>query len=364
MDPPLAIIRGGNALEVRKQVEDLAGASQDEGWDMIHNRNQKRKEKRKIRAQETEGRTLSKQRATFQPTPAVQPRGTRAAIRGNPPRRRLPKTAAVSLTLKGDENKENRKESYKAILLKARQAISLTALDIEKSQVRQAANGGILIEIQGSDGAVKADTLASKLTEAVGDQVVVARPVTRAELRFIGLDDSVTPEEIQDLVAEAGDCSPQDVKVGQMREMPNGLNTAWVLCPLAAALKVAKKEKVRIGWTTARVVLLRKRPTQCFKCWRFGHVRFACSYPEDRSAACFNCGRTGHSSRTCGLPPHCVLCHEAGRDSGHRLGSTQCGEDRNPKRISARPNNSRAQVAPMEVEPVRRTEPSNSDYEL
>lgn len=87
------------------------------------------------------------------------------------------------------------------------------------------------------------------------------------------------------MVSVSGDCNPADVRVGLIRRMFSGLNSVWVKCPLAAAIKVATEGRVRMGWTSARVRLLEARPVQCFKCWRFGHVRNICKYSEDRKLA-------------------------------------------------------------------------------
>ncbi|KMQ84329.1 gag polyprotein [Lasius niger] len=114
--------------------------------------------------------------------------------------------------------------------------------------------------------------------------------------------------------------------------MRNGLGTVWARCPLAAATTIAARKKVNIGWTVVRVELLQARPIQCFKCWGFGHVRFACTSSVDRSRSCFNCGKEGHSLRDCQLPSYCVVCAAEGKGSNHRLGSTLCEANRKPKR--------------------------------
>ncbi|EZA61379.1 hypothetical protein X777_12332 [Ooceraea biroi] len=45
------------------------------------------------------------------------------------------------------------------------------------------------------------------------DGARVNRPVKMAELRFVGLDEFVTPGEVAQVVAQIGECSPQDVRV-------------------------------------------------------------------------------------------------------------------------------------------------------
>lgn len=109
-----------------------------------------------------------------------------------------------------------------------------------------------------------------------------------------------------------------------MNRMNNGLYTVWAQCPLAAALKISASRKLQIGWTVARVELLKKRPVQCYRCWRFGHLKTDCNATVDRSSSCYGCGEAGHSIRNCNSPPRCIVCAKEGRDGNHRLGSSRC----------------------------------------
>ncbi|KMQ90406.1 hypothetical protein RF55_9847 [Lasius niger] len=241
--------------------------------------------------------------------------------------RKPPKTAAVSITGRDKDF------SYREALLRARKEISLKDLKIESTRLRRAANGGYIIEIMDKDGADKAASLREKLKALLPEeQAVVACPTTYGEIRLIGLDVTILEEEIAQFIVAEGKCSAADVKVGAIQPMRNGLNSVWARCPLAVACSLASKGKVCIGWSRVRVELLNERPIQCYKCWRYGHVRFACSSSVDRGRSCFNCGREGHALRDCQMSPHCVLCAEDGRNGDHRLGSVSCEVDRKPRR--------------------------------
>lgn len=214
--------------------------------------------------------------------------------------------------------------SYADALTKAREKISMAEMKIELPRFRRTVNGGRLIEIPGPNGPELADQLAARLRVVFGSEATVTRLTTRGELRLTGLDDSVTAAEVGTVIARDGGCSVDEVKVGPIRTMTNGLGSVWLQCPLSAAVKVSASGRIRIGWTVARAELLKARPVQCYRCWQFGHVKFACKAPIDRGGLCFRCGTAGHIARNCQAAPCCAICSGLGLDSGHRVGMPQC----------------------------------------
>ncbi|KMQ93101.1 gag-pol polyprotein [Lasius niger] len=230
---------------------------------------------------------------------------------------KAPRSAAVMITGKEEGF------SYAEALKKARGAISLDKLEIERTKIRRAANGGLLIEVMGPGGAGKALALKDKLYEVFHDQANVTRPV-KGEIRLVGMDCTVSSEEVVEVISEYGRCLKEDVRVGIIRPMSNGLYTVWAQCPLSAAIRTVNNGKIPIGWTLARVDLLNRRPTQCFKCWKFGHLSNACKSTEDFSKLCFRCGGEDHVARSCRSQPSCKICTMEGRAADHRLGSGLC----------------------------------------
>lgn len=267
----------------------------------------------------------------------------------SPPVRHPPKTAAVTITGKDKD------APYDEILRRARQNIQLDKLGIKQSKLRKAANGGYVIEIPGPENDKKADVLAEKLKEVLPDDIRVARPSIKGEMRIIGFDGSVTHGEIVFAIEDKGGCKTEEIRIGDINQMNNGLYTVWAQCPLAAALKISAQKKIKIGWTVARVELLKKRPIQCYRCWKFGHLKTACKATEDRSSSCYGCGETGHSIRNCSVPPRCIVCEKEGRDGNHRLGSFRCELTKETGRTSV--------TSVTRKEPVRRTEPMEVTHE-
>lgn len=142
---------------------------------------------------------------------------------------RVPRVAAVSI------KSTSEKVSYTDMLRKAKASFSLKELGIVFSRVREAANGGLLVEVQDPDDGCKADALASRLRLVLGKSALLTRPVKMGEVRVMGFDISVTEGDIKDAIVGAGNCSAGEIKVGSPRRLANGTRAAWVQCPASVA---------------------------------------------------------------------------------------------------------------------------------
>lgn len=257
----------------------------------------------------------------------VDARRGRDTPRGD--RRRPPKSAAIAIKGK-DEN-----FSYREALLKAREAIPAEDRDVD-TRVRRAANGALLIEVMGKGNSERANRLASHIRDVLKDEADVRRPVRRARLRLSGMDDSVTKDEIVCTLSGVGECSYEEIKISELRLGYNGLYQTFAQLPLAAALRVANCGRVRMGWSSVRVDLLRERPSQCYKCWDFGHVRGLCRSSVDYTGRCFGCGGEGHTANACTAELRCLVCANRGDPSSHRIGSAACEAVRRARKMRAR----------------------------
>ena len=93
--------------------------------------------------------------------------------------------------------------------------------------------------------------------------------------------------------------------------------------------------KVILGWSTAKVIAIPRRPLQCFKCLELGHVRTTCVSAVDRGHLCYRCGESGHCARGCpASAPKCPLCESLGAPANHRMGGVACAT---PKTKRKRP---------------------------
>jgi len=138
---------------------------------------------------------------------------------------------------------------------------------ITELRPRRTATGDIIFEIPGADAARKADDLAALLRrhaqEVAGVRVV--RPIRRVDLRISGLEPTVTPHDVARVLSDfAPGCDVEDIRVGTIRVAKGGCHTVWVRAPAVAGVPAAEAGKVRIGWSDAKVVLLKGRPLRCF----------------------------------------------------------------------------------------------------
>lgn len=247
--------------------------------------------------------------------------GERQDAQKSRPIRSLAKPAVVTITGKSKE------VSYAEILGKAKEKVSLGNLGISNVRMRRAMNGALVMEIPGPDGKVLAGILRENLEVALGDEAVVSNPVAMGEIRLRGIDPATTVNDIRAALVELAGCASSVVKISQISKMRDGMGIAWVHCPLEYATRMASSGSINLGWTVVRLELLRRKPVQCFRCWRFGHVRSNCRSGVDRTGLCFRCGGAGHAVRECVEIPRCAVCVEMGGDHAHRLGAPRCLEN-------------------------------------
>jgi len=107
----------------------------------------------------------------------------------------------------------------------ARTRVILEELGIREMRPRRAQTGALMLEIPASERARQADALAEKLRTALAGKegVTVTRPQKTAEIRVRDLEDSVSAAEVAMTLAEKGECHPEEVKVGPIRQAPNSL---------------------------------------------------------------------------------------------------------------------------------------------
>ncbi|XP_029176116.1 uncharacterized protein LOC114944398 [Nylanderia fulva] len=283
-----------------------------EQWTTVVKRKKKegdanRAEQEKTRQTRNEGRS--------QPIPPQSSQGKAKLAK-----RKEPRTAANTLTC--PEGK------YAEIMREARTKIEPQNLGIKKINMRRSITEAMVYEIPGENKGKLADKLAAKLRKTLKGKegVRISRPVKMAEIRILGLEESIALTEVVEAIATFGKCEQEEIQTGDIKISPNGLGSLWARCPLVAAnrLVTGGGGRIKIGWGHVQVTLLEQRPLQCYRCLEGGHVRQRCPNRTDRSNQCYCCGREGHVAKECSEDFNCPVCRDRGLPAKHRTGSKAC----------------------------------------
>lgn len=159
-----------------------------------------------------------------------------------------------------------------------------------------------------------------------GTSVRISRPMKKVELRFCDLDESIENKDILEIISPIGGCSITDVKCNGIRPMRNGMNNAWIECPIAAAVALLESGPITItiGWSRVRMDVIGNKCIRYYKCLAVGHPFQRCSNKLSMVDRCHKCGISGHLAAICSNKPRCLVCTERGLCSDHRAGSINC----------------------------------------
>ncbi|XP_020297862.1 uncharacterized protein LOC109862278 [Pseudomyrmex gracilis] len=320
--------RRRSTTEEEIRGSDAPVTQSDTEWSVVESRRRRRERSRRDRREDADSPMLKRQ----------------SKVQGNLklPRIRPPRSAAVAIRV------TDGKTSYADIMRKARREVNLEQLNLGDTRIRKDVSGRLLVQIPGKGSKEKARQLQDKLQLALGQEARVTIPSKRAEIRIVGFDDSVTEDEVVERITTDGGCNRSDIKTGPIRSMANGLYAVWLQCPVDVVQNLVKIGRVRLGWTSARVVLLPPRRLQCFRCLEFGHVRSMCPSDTDRSNLCYRCGEAGHKASACSGRIRCPVCLSRGLVADHRVGTDKCAA-RRISGIRTRPRNASDELGPANI---------------
>lgn len=145
-------------------------------------------------------------------------------------------------------------EAQDRFLSKAKEKIKLPELGIEHINIRRGRTGGTIRETEGESGDEKADLLLNKLLEIDKEdtEVIIRRPCRVAEIKMIGVESSVTKEDI--MIAIDGIWERplskylrENVTVGHFRTYWGDRLVAWMRCPEEVAVKLLSTGSLVVG---------------------------------------------------------------------------------------------------------------------
>lgn len=224
---------------------------------------------------------------------------------------RRPRSAAIVVKSVGAD------KSAADLMRLARDSIPSDSVDVRNMRVREAVDGGLVIEIFGEESGKRADKLAEGLKSALADTARITRPIRLSTFRLNGLDPATGREDVRAAIASNGDCLMDEVSVSEIRRLAGGRRIAWAKCPTVSTERLSQQGRVSIGWSAVIIDSCRIQRVQCFRCWNFGHTRETCRTLVDRSSLCFRCGQDGHKVKDCRNVAHCALCDCNKLDSNH-----------------------------------------------
>lgn len=294
-------------------------ANEDEGWNTAVKKGAKRREAKRLKEVRATGAPKTRSEATGSSKNAQE---GKAKVRTRHYKLRERKTAAVVIDIIRSEQEKG--VSFADILKQAKSAVNLKEIGIEKGlSFRWAVTGALVLELPQEAGAVEAQKLELALKQKLPDSVRVTRPIKKAEIRIWGMDDSVSREEIAAAAAEATGFSADDFSVGALRKDRMGMLASLVRCPVQAAKVLVERNRLCVGWSSAKIYALESRPLRCYHCMELGHTSKMCKN-TDRTNQCFRCGKDGHIASDCNAKPHCTVCAAAGKSADHTMGGKIC----------------------------------------
>jgi hypothetical protein len=98
------------------------------------------------------------------------------------------------------------------VLTAARGSIPLDGVGVKALKMRKAMTGAVVQELSENQKREKATALAAQLARVLDpNEVRVATPFRSAEARVLGIDISITKDEIRDTLAKEGGCKANDI---------------------------------------------------------------------------------------------------------------------------------------------------------
>lgn len=287
--------------EVRKNSEAHKNKPQD--WQKVQSSREKKKQ-------------LREQRIMQPPPQTPKPQ----SVSKQKKRRRTGKRSEALIICPKD------KEKYSDILHRIKSGVPEEKVRSTVEKLRRTNAGNILIVLS-RDNTDKGHALQQTIVGILNDEATVISRGPQEDLEIRDLDDTTTKEDIlAALQKTAGEeCQIPAEAIKSLRKAYGGTQIAILTLPATIAHKVIGEHgRIRIGWVNCRIRLT-ERPTQCYKCWHFGHVAGQCRSQVDRRKLCIRCGKDSHKVAECKNTASCVLCvGQHGKDSTHHAGTSRC----------------------------------------
>ncbi|GIX87735.1 CCHC-type domain-containing protein [Caerostris darwini] len=236
------------------------------------------------------------------------------------------------------------KDTYSLVTKKViLNAINIKQIKVAVKNVRNISNGGILIE---TDTEKDLDALIEefKKKDELTQKFSIAKPVTRKPHIICfnvstDMGETELTECLRNQFLEDNEQQLEDAFIIKHHfDTKRGVNWIIEVNPTLYA-KVAKGKKLNLGWE--RIGFKEYlRPSQCYKCGKYGHTSTYCKQEKE---TCTNCGKNDHSWKNCTNKAHCINCEAHNTkfhkhlDTNHGCTSRKCPvQEKERQQISSR----------------------------
>lgn len=198
-------------------------------------------------------------------------------------------------------NKEKESQATKKAI---QECINPTEINIGIKKVKHIRKGGILIE---TDKEEDIEALLKEFAEQdlLKREYKAEKPKKRLpQIICFNITEDIDRESLVEKLKTQNEVlkDAEHLKAVHSYKTKRGAN--WIIETDTITFdSISNLRKLIVGWQ--RVDFKEnKRATQCFKCWRYGHIAKHCRGNE----CCANCGTEGHKSDKCNQDTNCKNC--------------------------------------------------------
>ncbi|GBM65997.1 hypothetical protein AVEN_152201-1 [Araneus ventricosus] len=203
----------------------------------------------------------------------------------------------------GGEGVNPKKDQSSEITKKAIQAkVFPSKIGLKIKGVKKIKKGGIAINTDLKEDIEKLIEEFKKIDEIVNNNEIIKPLPRKPRIVIYGVDNDLTKEEVQEnLVSQNNDMTTEGFAVLSSFQGKQGKNWITQLNP-DVYQRIKDRDRLNIVWTRLK---FREylRVMQCYKCFRYGHIRERCRNDE----SCVRCGK-GHRSTNCEKDMKCRNC--------------------------------------------------------
>uniref|UniRef100_A0A6P7FEF8 Uncharacterized protein LOC114327334 n=1 Tax=Diabrotica virgifera virgifera TaxID=50390 RepID=A0A6P7FEF8_DIAVI len=216
---------------------------------------------------------------------------------------------------------KNKEKSFADLMTEVKSNLTgRKSIDIKR--IRQTRNQGISLELGGGR------EMAEEVKKLLSGSTCVSRAVAKGGVvkRRI-LMQEIPPNTTEDVIQKATEEAAGKERAcdivktwTETRRGKRGMMSAVMDVDEDAAEKILKMRRIRVEYTSCRVIEARTEIPRCLRCLAFGHKQWNCK-GQNRRGCCFRCGKEGHIASECKTETiRCLNCDV----TGHVANSRRC----------------------------------------